>query len=118
MFKNKKQIFIRSWTVAELVALTDMTQYALNLSEFLAEQGLLLVPPVLMQDNQSVLKIVASNGKTLPNKHMRIRQADMKEIVKQKEATLLYLPTQKMIADILTKPLQGELFRALAFGVL
>ena len=71
-----------------------------------------------MQDNQSVLKIVASNGKTLPNKHMRIRQADMKEIVKQKEATLLYLPTQKMIADILTKPLQGELLRALTSKVL
>ena len=72
MFKNKKQIFIRSWTVAELVALTDMTQYALHLSEFLAEEGLPLVPLVLMQDNQSVLKIVASNGKTLPNKLMRI----------------------------------------------
>ena len=49
---------------------------------------------------------------------MRIRQADMKEIVKQKEATLLYVPTQKMIADILTKPLRDDLFPALTVKVL
>ena len=119
MFKSKKQhIITRSSTTAELVALTDMSQYALNLSEFLVEQGLCCVSPILLQDNQSVLKIVASNGKTLPNKHMRIRQADMKEIVKRNEATLQYVPTKLMIADILTKPLQGELFRALTSKVL
>ena len=49
---------------------------------------------------------------------MRIRQADMKEIVKRNEATLPNVATQKMIADILTKPLQGELFRALTSKVL
>ena len=55
----------RSSSTAELVALTDMADYALSMAEFLVEQGLAFNSPVLMQENQSVLKIFPSNGKTL-----------------------------------------------------
>ena len=88
------------------------------MAEILVGQGLACNSPVLMQENHSVLKIVPSNGKTLQNKNMPIRQASMKQTVKQKVATLLYVPTQNMIAGILTKPLQVELFRALTVTVL
>jgi hypothetical protein len=34
----------------------------------------------------------------------------MKELVDMGELSIVYLPTDDMIADILTKPLQGEKF--------
>ena len=119
MFKSRKQQCItRSSTTAELVGLTDMMLNALSLHEFLEGQGLNCLPPMLLQDNESVIKIVASNGKSLKVKHLRIRQADVKQTLKNKEATLHHVRTKQMIADILTKPLQGELFRDLRNKVL
>ena len=35
----------------------------------------------------------------------------MKDIVDKKEVRILYCPTEKMLADFFTKPIQGELFR-------
>ena len=37
----------------------------------------------------------------------------LKDKVDREELELEYLPTDKMIADVLTKPLQGEKFRVL-----
>jgi hypothetical protein len=45
---------------------------------------------------------------------MKVRQAFIKERCDAKEITISYLETGKMIADILTKPLQGNLFKSLA----
>ena len=110
MFKSRKQKCItRSSTTAELVGLSDMMQHALSLHEFLEGQGVKCVSPVLLQDNESVLKIVASNGKSLKSRHLRIRQADVKHLVMCNDA-LKHVRTKQMIADIMKKPLECELF--------
>ena len=114
MFKSKKQKLVTtSSTTAELVGLHDMKQHALSLAEFLQGQGYTLKPSVLLQDNEPVIKIVASNGRMLKNVYMRTKQADIKAIVKKREAILQHIGTKKMIADLLTKPLHGEQFREL-----
>jgi len=44
-------------------------------------------------------------------KHMEIRYFYVKDRVNGNDIKIKYCPTEKMIADFLTKPLQGELFR-------
>jgi hypothetical protein len=45
---------------------------------------------------------------------MRGRQAFVKERVDAGEVKIQYLPTARMLADLLTKPLQGAVFNYLA----
>jgi hypothetical protein len=68
-------------------------------------------PGVLFQDNQSAIKLEV-NGKSSSNrtKHISIRNFWLKDKVSQGDIVIEYLPTEDMIADLLTKPLQGELF--------
>ena len=42
----------------------------------------------------------------------------MKEQVDSKKIKIEYLPIKRMIADVLTKPLQGELFKRLRDALL
>ena len=89
MFKSKKQTCVtRSSTTAELVGLSDMMQFALYFTEFLEGQGYASSPSILLQYNESIIKIVASNGKTLKYRHMRTKQADAKAITTANEAIL------------------------------
>jgi hypothetical protein len=79
-----------------------------ELLQFLSlDQG----PAVIMQDNQATMKMV-SNGKSTSNrtKHINIRYFWLKDRVDQGEVKLDYCPTEDMVADILTKPLQGAQF--------
>ena len=49
---------------------------------------------------------------------MKIRYFFVKDIVDVGELKIEYLPTEGMVADILTKPLQGALFKKLRKGLL
>ena len=49
---------------------------------------------------------------------MRVRQAVVKDQVDAGVAVVVYVPTGKMLADVLSKPLQGELFRSLVSCIL
>ena len=69
-------------------------------------------PPVLYQDNQSAIKLetngIASAGKR--SRHMNIRYFFISEKVASKEVLVSYCPTDDMVADFFTKPLQGSKF--------
>ena len=47
------------------------------------------------------------------NRHINIRYFVIKDRVDNEELKIEYLPTEEMIADFFTKPLQGALFRKL-----
>ena len=68
-------------------------------------------PAVIYQDNQSTLALLEkgySNNKR--TRHINIRYFYLKSKVDDGEVVLEYMPTDEMIADIPTKPLQGEKF--------
>jgi hypothetical protein len=66
------------------------------------------------QDNISAMTM-ASKGKHIgeTTRHINIRYFFIKHYLESKEVVLEYLPTESMIADIMTKPLQGALFKSL-----
>ena len=115
---NKEKLVTRSSTEAELVCLSDGVGLASHCAEFLKYQGL-NITPVLMQDNMSTIKL-AEKGKSTSDRtrHIKIRYYFVNQFLENGEMKVKYCPTDEMIADILTKPLQGEKFRSLAMKLL
>lgn len=114
-FKSTKQrINSTSSTESELVAVSDVMPYVIHIREFLIHQGYDLGPATLLQDNMSTIKLI-ENGRSNSDRtrHINIRFFFVSDRVKSGEVQVEYMPTDEMIADILTKPLQGEKFRIL-----
>ena len=76
-------------------------------------QGYKIKKKIVYQDNQSEIRM-EQNGKnscTRNSRHIDIRYYFVAERVKKKEINIKYFPTEIMLADFFTKPLQGALFR-------
>jgi hypothetical protein len=67
--------------------------------------------PLILQDNMSTISLVTKGGGKPRTKYLRVRQHLIKERVSGKEISIVYTPTTRMLADTMTKPVQGELFR-------
>jgi hypothetical protein len=73
--------------------------------------------PEIFQDNTSTISLATKGGGQIRTKYMRVRQAFVKERYDAKEIIITYLETNLMIADVLTKPLQGNLFKIMVQGL-
>jgi len=104
----------KSSTEAELIGLSDCATQAIWTRNFLEQQGYKVGPATVYQDNMSTMQL-AENGRSTSERtrHIHVRYYFIKDRIDSGEIEIKYMPTKLMIADILTKPLQGELFRAL-----
>lgn len=68
-------------------------------------------PATVFQDNKSTMAML-KNGRShsARTRHINIRYFWAKDKVDSNEANITHKSTGDMIADALTKPLQGELF--------
>jgi hypothetical protein len=79
---------------------------------FLEEQGYEIRENTFYQDNQSAMKL-ETNGRAScgqKSRHIDIRYFFMKDRIKIEDIKIVYCPTEQMLADFFTKPLQGSLF--------
>ena len=113
--KSKKQkINTKSSTEAEVVGASDYLPNMLWAKNFLEAQSLSLEHNriVFNQDNESAIKL-ESNGRASAgqqSKHIDNRYFWITDRIKQKEIAIQHCPTEHMLADFFTKPLQGSLF--------
>jgi hypothetical protein len=114
MKSTKQKLVTKSSTEAELVALSDNASQVIWSKEFLEEQGHKVEAPIIYQDNKSTI-IMAQKGKSSSerSRHINVRYFFIKDRIESGEIQIAYLQTNQMIADILTKPLQGESFRTM-----
>ena len=69
---------------------------------------------IVHQDNQSTIAMVAAGKSTSQRtRHVNIRYFWVHDKIQKHELELVYLRTARMVADLLTKPLSGELLRTL-----
>ena len=103
----------KSSAEAELITLSDAVSIAAYNVNLLKAQGY-DVCAELKQDNASTIKL-AENGKSDSDrtKHIQVRFFFVKQRLDNKVMKTSHCPTKEMIADILTKPIQGEQFKAL-----
>ena len=80
---------------------------------FLKAQGHDLKRNVLLQDNMSAIKMEKNGRKSCTgnSRHIDVRYFFVKDRVDQGEVEIKHCPTQKMLADFFTKPLQGAWFK-------
>ena len=110
---SKKQgLMTKSSTESELVGMSDQVPQAIWSRNFLLAQGHAIGPVKIYQDNMSTIAL-AEKGRSTSSRtrHVAIRYFFVKDKVDQGEVEIEYLRTEDMRADMLTKPLQGELFR-------
>ena len=110
----KQKIVTKSSTEAELVTLSDATSLAAYQLLFLESIGYKFAPAIMYQDNMSTMRL-AENGRSNSDrtKHIKLRYFFIKQYLDSGEFELVHCPTDMMIADTLTKPLQGETFKRL-----
>jgi hypothetical protein len=110
---SAQKINTTSSTEAEVVAVHDNMPAILWTKYFMDAQGYPMQPSVVHQDNQSAI-LLGTNGKGSSGKrtrHMNIRYFFVADVQERKEITMEYCPTDEMIGDFFTKPLQGAKFR-------
>ena len=108
----KQRLVARSLTKSELIGVYDVLPQVLWTKQFLEEQGWKDSATVIYQDDTSSI-LLERNGRsssTKWTKHMNIRYIYVSEQVKKKAVHVTHCPTEEMVGDFFTKPLQGSLF--------
>jgi hypothetical protein len=113
-FKSIKQrLVVKSSTEAELVALDEAATFAAWMKEFLSELPLPseIKPIIIYQDNKSTITMAnAGKGNFKRSKHIANRYFWIRQFIVSGEIKIVYVPTDEMLADFLTKPITGQRF--------
>jgi hypothetical protein len=98
-----------SSTEAEFIALSEACKEALWIRRILHDLNQSCdEATTIYEDNQSCLKIIEEEKFSNRSKHIDVRYHFVKDYVEKKVIKCTYCPTEKMIADLLTKPLSGH----------
>ena len=116
---SKQKLNTTSSTTSELVGYSDYTPSSIWGNKFLDWQGYELENNT-HQDNQSAIKLEKNGRRSCGQKtrHIDIRYFYLKDLLDRGEIKVHYCPTELMIADFFTKPLQGALFNRLKAAVM
>ena len=109
---SKQKLNTKSSTEAELVGASDYLPNTIWAKMFLEAQGYKVQENLFLQDNQSAMKLEVNGRASCGQKsrHIDIRYFFMKDRIKTEGIDVVYCPTEEMLADFFTKPLQGSLF--------
>ncbi|CAM8981217.1 unnamed protein product [Rhodiola kirilowii] len=103
----------RKSTSAEYMAAGSCCAQMLWMKQMLKEVGLDQNTMTLYCDNMSAISISKDPVQHSRTKHIDIRHHFIRELVEDKVISLFHMPTEKQLADILTKPLDAERFETL-----
>jgi len=119
---TKQRSVALSTTESEYMALSDASKQGqwirsllreLQRSQYLTDT---LATPIF-SDNQACIALSKDPVAHSRTKHIDIRYHYIRQLVTFNKATVAYLPTEDMIADILTKPLTVTVFRRCIQGI-
>ena len=118
---NKQKLNTKSSTEAEFVGASDYLPNTIYVQMFLAGQGIKTHLATLEQDNESTIKLLKNGRRSAGqrSRHIDIRYFFVTDRLRTNNITVRYCNTATMLADYLSKPLQGRsfrLFRAVLLG--
>ena len=112
---KKQKLVTKHSTESEIVALSDGLTEVIWARNFLETQGYHMTPFPVYQDNQPVIDLMMSDRRTHQRtKHLSARYFHAKQLEETKIIKIIKQDTKWMLADILTKPVQGQTFTNLS----
>lgn len=105
---RKQKTVALSSAEAEYMAISDTCKEALFLRTFIYECLNITCDVTLCNDSQSAQKMCVNPIRHARTKHIDIRHHFVRDLINDKIINLRYVPTDKIIADVLTKPLTRE----------
>jgi hypothetical protein len=109
-----QSLMTKSSFEAELVATSDYAGRPIWVRQFLTHQGYTVGPAIIEQDNQgTMVAIKRGSPPSDRSRHINIRYFWIADRIAANEVKLNYVPTEFMLSDVLTKPLQGDRFISL-----
>ena len=118
-WKSRKQKTVAlSTTEAEYVAISESAKEAIYIKSFLKEIGIDM-KIIIFNDNQSARLLTQNTVFHDRTKHIDLKHHAVRDAVKNNKFEIRYLPTEKMVADVLTKSLnkQKHLFCCRGLGL-
>ena len=110
---SKQKLNARSSTESELIGASDYLPNMIWARMFMDAQGVSQEEGLFHQDNMSAIKF-EKNGRNScgsKSKHIHNRYFWIKDRLQSDNIKVIHCPTRAMLADFLTKPLQGALFK-------
>lgn len=111
---SKKQTTVAlSSTEAEYIAMCHACGEAMWLSQLLQDMKILKQqsPIPMFEDNQGCIAMIKSDKVNQRSKHISIKYHYIKQLYKENKIDVQYCPTECMIADMFTKPLDSTKFK-------
>lgn len=117
---SRKQTCVAlSTTEAELIALCEAAKECIWLKRLITEIGQIITEPIIInitiiliyEDNSSCQKLILNSNNSNRTKHIDIRYYFVKDLISKKILNCVYCPSDDMLADIFTKPLNNIKFR-------
>ena len=101
---------VRSSTEAEITAVNEVVSDLLWCRDVLEELGYQQKVMAIREDNKSCITMLQQEPRNFQSKskHVRVKWAFYRQEHENKVLCLKYCPTEKMVADLLTKPLGGK----------
>ena len=110
---RKQKLNTHSSTEAELVGADDAVTMILWTKNFMEAQGYSIERNILYQDNKSMI-LLEENGRKSAGKWSRalnVHYFFLTDQIEKGNVVVEYMPTDDMVSDYMSKPLQGEKFR-------
>ena len=113
---KKQELTAASSCEAEYIAAFHAVKEAIWLKRLIADlhPATRESPIKILIDNQGAHAMAYNTGVNDRTKHIEIKYHFIREAVQRKVVTLEYCPTEHMVADILTKPLDRVKFEKFA----
>jgi hypothetical protein len=111
---RKQACVALSSTEAEFIALSEACQEAVWIRRLVIDlKEDCKVPTIIFEDNQSCLKLIEEEKLSKRSKHIDTKAYFVKDYIDKKIVHCEYCPTEKMLTDLLTKPLPASKLRTL-----
>lgn len=108
---RKQKCVSLSSTEAELISLCEAIKEAIWLQNILFDlKRSENKPTTIYEDNQSCIKLIKNQKVSNRSKHIDIKYFYIKDLIEKNSIAIKYCPSDNMLADILTKPIQSTKF--------
>ena len=115
----KQPVVAKSVGEAELIAQNRVGDYVEWAREMLLEFGYPQETVPMYVDSQCAMQMLQQGtGSFKRAKHIKVQLFWMKELLDNGSLKLIYMPTDELVADILTKPLTGWKFQYLLYKLI